>query len=71
MKTYSVVVPVVRLEVQTVTELDLHKERLFQLGKEDRLNKRPCRSAEGAYLNGYYNPETAFYYITAAFAHLL
>lgn len=69
MKTYTQ--PITRNEVLTVSEGDLHRERNFQLGKSDRKRGKPCASANGAYLNGWYSPETDYYYITKHAAHLL
>ncbi len=72
MKTeLSYIESVTRTEVFTVSESDLRKEKAFQIGKNDRKNGLPCKSANGAYLNGWYNPDKDFYYITPAAAHLL
>lgn len=69
MKTYSQ--NITRSEQFTVSEATLNQERQFQLGKKDRKKGKPCASANGAYLNGWYSPETDYYYITKAAAHLL
>lgn len=69
MKTYTDTVE--RTEVFTVSDDELAKERLFQIGRTDRKTGKPCASANGAYLNGWYSPETEHYYITKAAAHLL
>lgn len=69
MKTYNQ--NVTRSEQFTVSEGTLNQERQFQLGKQDRKAGKPCASANGAYLNGWYNPETDYYYIPKAAAHLL
>ncbi len=63
--------PVTRFETFHVSDHDLQLERTFQAGKRDRLAGKPCASANGAYLNGWYNPKTPFYYITRHAAHLL
>jgi hypothetical protein len=69
MKEYTA--QVTRNEVFSVSESTLEKERTFQKGKEDRKAGKPCASANGAYLNGWYAPDTDFYYITKEAAHLL
>lgn len=62
---------VTRTEVFTVSEATLTKERNFQRGRAARKAGLPCYSANGAFLDGWYNPETPHYFITAAAAHLL
>lgn len=72
MKTYTYSEPVTRLEVFQVSEAELNLERLFQLGKAERKAGLPCKSANGAYLNGWYSTdEQPYYYITAHASHLL
>lgn len=75
MKTQNVTleypVEVTRTEIHSVSAGDLQRERIFQLGRADRKSGRPCASANGAYLNGWYSQELPHYYITAAAAHLL
>jgi len=44
----------------------LRKHANYENGRRDRKNNLPCKSANGAYINGWYNPEVPFYYITAA-----
>lgn len=69
-KTY--IQPVTRMEEFEVSEHDLGMERTFQIGKADRKAGKPCASANGAYLNGWYSDESQrFYYIVEAAAHLL
>lgn len=63
--------PVTRTEVFDVSDWELNKERNFQLGKSHRKQGLPCASVNGAYLDGWYNPETEFYFITKHAAHLL
>ena len=60
-----------RIEELQVSEATLQKEAQFQLGKLHRKKGLPCMSANGAYLNGWYSPETDYYYITKEAAHLL
>ena len=60
-----------RVETFSVTRRDIERERAFQQGKQDRKDGKPCASANGAYLNGWYSPDTDYYYIPAAAAHLL
>lgn len=69
MKTYKQ--DVTRTEEFTISEAELNQERQFQLGRSDRKAGKPCASANGAYLNGWYSPDTEHYYIPAAAAHLL
>lgn len=63
--------PVTRTEHFHVTKAQLEKERRFQIGKRHRKQGLPCMSANGAYLDGWYNPEKDFYFITEHAAHLL
>jgi hypothetical protein len=69
MPTYHA--PVTRMESFDVSDAELDRERVFQVGKADRKAGRPCCSANGAYLNGWYSPDKDYYYITAHAAHLL
>jgi hypothetical protein len=62
---------VTRTEIFEVSDGDLNRERTFQKGKQDRIARLPCCSANGAYLNGWYNPEVECYYIPKAALHLL
>jgi hypothetical protein len=71
MKAGEYTVEVTRTEIRSVSEADLERERIFQAGRADRKAGKPCASANGAYLNGWYNPDTLHYYITADAAHLL
>jgi hypothetical protein len=59
-----------RMEVFTVSKRELALETDFQHGKSDRLAGKPCASAGGAYLNGWYSPEVEFYYIPKAAAEI-
>lgn len=69
MKTYSA--PVTTMEIFDISEAELNKERNFQLGKQHRKEGKPCASANGAYLDGWYNPEKDYYFIPKAAARLL
>jgi len=70
MKTYKQ--EVTRVETFTVSEQQLNKERMFQRGKSDRTKGLLCRSANGAYLDGWYSsPEQKHYFIPEAAAHLI
>ena len=63
--------PVTRMEVFEVSDRVLNQERIFRMGQADRKNRRPCASANGCYLNGYYNPELACYYVSKFALHLV
>ena len=71
MKSLEYSQPVTRTEIFELSKDDLRKERQFQRGKTHRGKGLPCMSTNGAYLNGWYEPETEFYYIPKAAAHLL
>lgn len=46
-----------------VTTNHARLELLFREGQADRRNGEPCKSANGAYLNGWYAPDEYAHYI--------
>ncbi len=52
------------LLMNTPSPRDLAMEKYFQEGRKDRMAGQPCKSANGAYLNGWYSPEKPTYYVT-------
>ncbi len=38
----------------------------YARGRHDRLEGKPCASAIGSYLDGWYSPERPFYFISEA-----
>lgn len=70
-KIYEYPVQVTRTQIFTVDDTLLNQERQFQKGKADRKSGNPCASSDGAYLEGWYHPDTAHYYIDPEAAHLL
>ena len=71
MKNHEYTVEVTRTEVRTVSEGVLQAERAFRAAQAERKAGKPCRSANGVYLNGWYNPELPRYYVTEAAEHLV
>jgi hypothetical protein len=67
--TYSA--EVTRTEIHSVTPRQIQLERTFRQGQADRKRGLPCRSANGAYLDGWYNPEKTCYFIPSAAIHLV
>jgi hypothetical protein len=53
---------------QTALHRRISRQLQLERGKYDRLTGRPCRSADGAYLNGWYYEQSgdvlAWYYAT-------
>lgn len=52
------------MDTEYLTERQIDQEMNFQKGRTDRREGLPCRSANGAYLIGWYNPEKPCYYVT-------
>ena len=71
MKNYPYTTKVTITEECFVTELELDRERVFRRGQNDRINGLPCASDNGCYLNGWYNPTLAGYYVHADAQHLV
>lgn len=46
-----------------VSPNDILSEKIYQEGRKDRADGKPCKSANGAYLNGWYG-DTPHYYLT-------
>lgn len=69
MKEYTTIIEV--KVVLSISDGQLNRERQFQKGKQDRKKGLCCMSNHGAYLEGWYNPDKNYYYITKDAAHLL
>jgi hypothetical protein len=69
MKEYKI--EVTRTEIHSVSNLSLEQERMFRKGQQDRRLGNPCTSANGAYLNGFYDPEAKCYYVPETALHLV
>ena len=62
---------VTRTEIHYVSDTDIKNERQFRLGQIDRRLGEPCKSTNGAYLNGWYSPCFDSYYVPADAVHLV
>lgn len=59
--TYEVVVT--HTETRKLPMISLKKELKFRRGQRDYQEGNPARSADGAYLDGYYNPGKRCFFV--------
>jgi hypothetical protein len=69
--SFAYTVPVTRDETHTVSRAELLREKAFRAAQAERKAGLPCRSANGTYLDGWYNPDAVAYFIPRAALHLL